>query len=75
MSAANCFERMVRRLCLRFGHLLIPVAVAERLESDEKSYIATKRKQVCDFERGYFNGLSDHAGKTAETLRRYQPNR
>lgn len=60
---------LVNRIVRHFGYALIPVWEIERMERDaESSYKSMK----ADFEergKGYFNGIGDHASKTALRLR------
>ena len=68
---------LLPRLVRRFGYVLIPVSEIERMESDAEShYQAMRRKPyVTKSARAYFNGVADHASKSAHRLRKnYLPN-
>jgi hypothetical protein len=52
---------------LRFlGFIIIPVEYFETMQLEAKdSYEAMKRKGMPERDIGYFNGIADHASKTA----------
>ena len=66
----------LHRLVGRFGYVLIPTQELTNMERSAERYYATmKRRGMTERDAGYFNGLADHASKTATELReRYSPN-
>jgi len=81
MKKTNKLRRWLRlllpRLVRHWGYALIPITEIERMESDAEShYMAMRRKpHVTKNAKAYFNGVADHASKTAHRLREnYLPN-
>jgi len=68
--------RLVRQLAARRGYVLLPITEIERMEEDAASYYRAMKGGIFDETGiGYFNGLADHASKTAIQLReKYLPN-
>jgi hypothetical protein len=69
--------RLVRLLAARFGYALIPISEIERMESDAESHYAAMQRKcyVTKSAKAYFNGVADHASKSAHRLReKYLPN-
>lgn len=62
-----CFFNRIAR---RFGLCIIPTSEIDRMESDAASHCTyMKREGLALRDKGYFNGLSDYASKTASRLR------
>jgi hypothetical protein len=61
----------------RFGFILIELREIRRMEQAAEDYAkASKRAGIGERDAGYFNGLSDYAGKKAAMLRqRYTSNK
>lgn len=74
---AVALPRLVRQLVARRGYVLLPITEIERMESDAANYYRAMKGGIFDETGiGYFNGLADHASKTATQLReKYLPNR
>ena len=67
---------LLNSLVGRFGFVLIERGELWRMDLDAENYAeVSKRKGIGKRAGGYFNGLSDYAGKKAAQLRaRYTPN-
>lgn len=73
---SRCLARLVRLFAARCGYVLLPISEIERMEEDAASYYRAMKGGIFDETGiGYFNGLADHASKTAIQLReKYLPN-
>jgi hypothetical protein len=59
------FERIVRWILRKCGYLLIPFDELFDMERTGRESYRAMKKQQTDKDYGYFNGIADHASKTA----------
>jgi hypothetical protein len=59
------FKRLVRWILRKCGYLLIPFDELFDMERTGRESYRAMKKQQTDKDYGYFNGIADHASKTA----------
>lgn len=75
-SRGGVVAHWMNRFVRQFGFVLLPICEIERMDYEGRcAYAAMKKPDRPERDIGYFNGIADHASKTALQFReRYLPN-